>query len=167
MITQPHNVSGCVGGTAMFTCVMRLQNVNISKEDIKWWRIANDHANNQKRLRIPTHGTIAFSITSNISGDTLTTILMINGLKSNFIGPYWLGMDGDTQLSDVAFLSITPNGTYVHIRIICILCTCVYTIQVHRCSCVVGIYVHMYGDIYVHMCVATTTNWTQVLYICI
>ena len=84
--------------------------MNISKEDIKWWRIANDHSNNQQRLLIRTQGTTAFSITSNISGETLTTVLMINGLKSVFIGQYWLGMADGTQLSDVAFLSITPSG---------------------------------------------------------
>ena len=118
VITQPRNVNGCVGGAAMFTCVMRFQNVNISKEDIKWWRIANDHSNNQQRLLIRTQGTTAFSITSNISGETLTTVLMINGLKSVFIGQYWLGMADGTQLSDVAFLSITPSGTSYYSSII-------------------------------------------------
>ena len=106
VITHPNNVSGCVGGTAVFTCIMRFQNVIISKEDIKWWTIRSS-----KRL-IRTQGTNTFSITSNISGGTLSTVLMINGLRSALIGPFWLGMANGTQLSDVAFLSITPSGMY-------------------------------------------------------
>ena len=115
MITQPRNVSGCVGGTAMFTCVMRFQNVSISKEDIKWWRITTDHATNQWYLPIRLQGTTVFNITSNISGERLTSVLIINGLRSQFIGPYWLEMANGTQISDVAFLSIAPSGMCIYI----------------------------------------------------
>ena len=109
MITQPHNVTGCVGGTAMFFCKMRFQNVNLSKEDIKWWRRRFDFPNMDPQI-ITTQGNTIFSITSNISGGTLTTVLMISRLSSARVGPYWLGMTNGTQLSDVAFLSIVPSG---------------------------------------------------------
>ena len=108
VITQPRNVTGCVGGTALFTCVMRSNNVSISEEDIKWWRRRNDQSTEPQIIE--TQGNNVFSITSNISGGTLTSVLMINVLRQAFIGPYWLGMADGTQLSDVAFLSITPSG---------------------------------------------------------
>ena len=130
VITQPHNVSGCVGGTAMFTCVMRFKNVNISKEDIRWWRGRINQSTN-KHLLIRIQGNTAFSITSNISGETLTSVLMINGLRSAFIGPYWAEMADGTQLSDVAFLSIAPSGMCVYICI-CIPCMCVYMFMYSR-----------------------------------
>ena len=115
MITQPHNVTGCEGGTAMFTCVMRFHNVNISKEDIKWWR----RTFTEGRKTIWTQGNKIFRITRNIIEGTLTTILMINDLRSHFMGPYWLEMADGTQLSDMAFLSIIPNGTYVLLYAYC------------------------------------------------
>ena len=122
----------------MFTCViMRFQNVNVSKEDIKWWRVTNDHANNQQRQTISTQGTNAFSITINTSGETLTAVLMINNLKSNFVGPYWVGMADGTQLSDVAFLSIAPSG----------MCIYVYAYR----ACVVGTYVCMVISMYIYV----------------
>ena len=43
MIDQPDNVTVCEGGTALFTCVMNITNVNISEGDIKWWRARIDH----------------------------------------------------------------------------------------------------------------------------
>ena len=139
VITQPHNVSGCMGGTVMLTCVMRFQNVNISKEDIEWWRRRIDQNNNTEIIK--PQGTTAFSITSNISGGTLTSVLMINSLRSQLIGPYWLEIADGTQMSDVAFLSIVPSGMCMYIHI-CILCMCVHIYTyVHGCSCVVGKYV--------------------------
>ena len=108
VITQPRNVSGCVGGTAMFTCVMRFNYVNISKEDIKWWRIRIDSTS--EPLIVSAQTIRLFSITSNIDEGILTSVLMINVLRTAFIGLYWLGMADGTQLSDVAFLSIVPSG---------------------------------------------------------
>ena len=122
VITQPTNVSGCVGGTAMFTCVMRFENVSVNEEGIKWWRRRNDQPTKKLKI-IETQGNKFFSITSNISGETLTSVLMINVLRSTLIGPYWLEMADDTQLSDVAFLSIAPSGMCVRIYAFC---TCVY-----------------------------------------
>ena len=82
--------------------------MNISKEDIKWWRRRIDQNNDPRIIR--TQGSTFFSVTSNISGETLASVLMINSLKSAFAGPYWLGMANGTQLSDMSFLSITPSG---------------------------------------------------------
>ena len=117
VITQPNNVTGCVGGTAMFTCVIKL-NVNMNVEDIRWWTIRNDHSTSgSQRLIVRTQGTTAFDTTSNINGETLSSVLLINGLRSQFIGPYWLGMADGTQLSDVGFLSIALSGMCIYIRI--------------------------------------------------
>ena len=35
VIDQPDNVTVCVGGTVVFTCVMNITNVNISEGDVK------------------------------------------------------------------------------------------------------------------------------------
>ena len=125
VITQPHNVTGCAGGTVMFFCKIRFQNVVISKEDIKWWRRRFDVRNMDPQV-IRTQGNNILSITSNIAGGTLTTVLMISRLSLARVGPYWLGMTNGTQLSDVAFLSITPSGMYAY-------CACVHTVYVSVC----------------------------------
>ena len=57
VIMQPRNVTGCVGGTAMFTCVM-------------WWRLTTNHSNMQQRRIVRKQGTTSFNITSSISGET-------------------------------------------------------------------------------------------------
>ena len=115
VITQPNNVTGCVGGTAMFTCKMESKSVNIniiSMEDITWWRRRMDDGSYTPQP-IRTQGNNLFSITSNISGGILSSVLMVTDLRSAFIGPYWVGITGGERhipLSDMAFLSIVPNG---------------------------------------------------------
>ena len=112
MVTQPHNTTGCVGGTEMFTCIVNVT-VNISTDDIKWWRrrIDSDSSPN----KIITQGNYVFNITNNISGGMLTSVLMITGLRSSHVGPYWVEVADDTQLimSDMAFLSIVLSGTHL------------------------------------------------------
>ena len=126
VVTQPRNTTGCVGGTAMFTCVMNIT-VNKSTDNIKWWRRRID--DDSPSIEIKTQGTNLFSITRTISGGTLTSILMITNLRLAFVGPYWLKMANSTQLTDKAFLSIVPSGTYV--------CMCAYV-------CGLIMYVHTY-----------------------
>ena len=111
MITQPHNVSGCLGGTAMFTCVINIENMNIDTQDIKWWTVRiGDAAQEIKETNL-------FIITSNISGGVLKTVLMITLLRSAHVGQYWVGMVADTKLSNVAYLRIiAPNGMYIIMR---------------------------------------------------
>ena len=108
VITQPSNVTGCVGGTAVFTCKMESKNVNISMEGILWWRKRIDDSS--LPLLISTQGTNLFNITSNSNGGILTSVLMITDLRAAFIGPYWVEKTDGEQLSDMAFLSIVPNG---------------------------------------------------------
>ena len=114
VISEPRNVTGCASRTAMFTCVMKFQNVNISTVDVKWWRRRNDGIFHDP-LPINTQGTNVFSITSSVSGGMLTSTLMITSLKSAHVGPYWFGMANGTRLSAVAFLSIVPSGMCIHI----------------------------------------------------
>ena len=135
VITQPDNTTACARGTAVFTCVVEFQNVNISTEDIKWWRIRIDVVSNAPLF---IRENIRFIVTSNISGGVLTSVLMITDLRTAFIGPYWLGMVDGTQLSNVAYLSIVPNG-------MCMCCVCT-NMYVYMYVCM---YVHMYACIYV------------------
>ena len=132
MITQPHNVTGCVGRTVMFTFVMEFQNVSISIEDVKWWRRRIDDASNISLL-VDTKGNNLFSITSNIINETLTSVLMITELRSGFTGPYWLEVADGAQMimSAVAFLSIGPSGMTL---------LCVYMCTIHVCI-FVGVHV--------------------------
>ena len=109
MITQPHNITGCMGGTAVFTCVMRLNNVRINTDNIAWWRRRID----QNSETQPIKENNKFNITNNINEKILTSVLVITGLRSGLEGPYWLGMANSTRWSDVAFLSILLNGMYV------------------------------------------------------
>ena len=113
VITQPHNVSGCLGGTAMFTCVINIENMNIDTQDIKWWTSRIDDAAHEIKENN------LFIITSNISGSVLKTVLMITLLRSAHVGQYWVGMVDDTKLSNVAYLSIIAlNGMCICVRIL-------------------------------------------------
>ena len=113
MITQPHNTTACVGGTVMFTCVIDTSNVNISTVDISWWRKRRDHNNNllPDPLMISQHGPIRSRIINSITGGNLTSVLLINDVRSSDAGPYWLSLM-DTENSTIAFLSIVPNGMH-------------------------------------------------------
>ena len=95
----------------MFTCVMKFNNVWVNTDGITWWRRRIDDASANTSLSIKENP--RFNIINNINETTLTSVLMITALRTAFIGPYWLGMVDGTQLSNVAFLSIVPNGMYV------------------------------------------------------
>ena len=147
MITQPHNTTGCIGGTAMFTCVINAT-VNISTDNIQWWRKRINH--NSMPNEIKALASNIFSVTNSNNGRTITSVLIITVLRSDLMGPYWLKVADGTQMSDMAFLIIVPRGTYM---CICVLCT-----YVHMSLCghmYVHIYVWLCACVYVHMCVAT------------
>ena len=114
MITQPENATACVGGTAMFTCVMDIHNINISAKDVYWWRIRTD--NNNPYPLILKHCFPRLNISTSINGHRLTSILIIYDVTSVFNGPYWLGLFSTEGSSDKAYLSITANGMHEHIR---------------------------------------------------
>ena len=99
----------------MFTCVVHVT-VNISTDDIQWWRRRIDY--NFPPEEVKTQGNNLFSITNNISGGMLTSVLMVAGLRSAHMGPYWLKVADGTQMSDMAFLTIVPSGTYVCICVL-------------------------------------------------
>ena len=132
MITQPDNTTACVGGTIMFTCVIDTSNVNISTEDISWWRKPRDYNNNLlPDAKISQHGTRKFKTTYSNTGGKLTSALTIANVKLSDTGPYWLRlMDTEnTMNSNIAFLSIIPTGMY----------NCVVHTWIYPCS-----YIHMY-----------------------
>ena len=107
MITQPDNTTVCEGGTAVFTCVMDILNVNISIEDIRWWRKRDD--NNMTRMLSST--VTRYNITNIISEHRLASVLMIINVRLADLGPYWLGLTAkENRLCNNAFLSIAPNG---------------------------------------------------------
>ena len=101
----------------MFTCVIDTSNVNVSTKDISWWRKRRDHNNNllPDPLMI-LHGPVRFKMISNNTGDDLTGVLVIIGIRPSDAGPYWCGLM-DTVNSTVTFLSIVPNGMYVQLYI--------------------------------------------------
>lgn len=112
----------------MFTCVMNVT-VNMDTNNIKWWRRRID--NDSPSEEIKTSGNKLFSIANNNNGGILTSVLMINGLRSAFIGPYWVKMTDGAQLSEMAFLGVVQSGMYVYICVLCryvymCLCGCMY-----------------------------------------
>ena len=111
MITQPENITVCEGGIAVFTCVVDFRNISmVDIENINWWRTRLDH-NSPTDVIISPH-TLGIDIMKNISGNRLTSVLMITGVKLSHVGPYWLGFTEDENLSNKAFLIVTSNGMY-------------------------------------------------------
>ena len=107
VIIQPDNATTCEQGSVVFTCVMDIQNVNISKENVKWWRTRiNDH----EKYLVIAPAVKRYSITNSINEQILTSVLMIGDVRKEDVGPYWPGLTGEDTLCNMAFLSIVPNG---------------------------------------------------------
>ena len=103
----------------MFTCVIEIQNTNTTVNDVKWKRTRTD----QNRIITISPHNPSHTIVNTISEHTLTSVIMITGLSSAHMGPYWLeiGEDGNRTLSDVVYLSIALNGMFV-----CYISSCSY-----------------------------------------
>ena len=115
MIAQPVNTTVCVGETAMFTCVLDIQNVSMDMRRnyyVRWCRTRIDENFHASNISIPQRGTPRFNITNTISNNTLTSFLNITDVIWAHRGPYWLKWNNE-DISNMAFLSITSNGTYV------------------------------------------------------
>ena len=124
VITQPDNTTVCGGGTAVFTCVIDILNVNISIEDIRWWRKREDN-NATIQLRLPSI-IKRYNITNIISEHRLTSVLMITDVRLADLGLYWLGLTiNKNKLCNNAFLSVLPNGMYIY--------TYVYSMCIYVC----------------------------------
>lgn len=118
VITQPRNTNVCDGGTATFTCVIDIRNVNVDSVNISWWRKTHYHENNYlpDPAVIPLRSSHKFIITNNNNGNSLTSVLMITNVLSSDAGPYWLKLVDNknyTMNSTMAFLNIIPNGMYL------------------------------------------------------
>ena len=123
VITQPDNTTACEGGTAVFTCVMNISNINISIKDIEWWRIRLDQ-DSSKPLQI-SEAVKRYNISDSINEHRVTNTLMITNVSLLDMGPYWPGLNNDEPLCSMAFLSIiSQNG-------MCVLCICAlcYTVE--------------------------------------
>ena len=115
VIDQPDNVTVCLGGTVVFTCVMDITNVSISEEDVKWWRIRTDHAQSSIKVRtqLPKN-TRRYKVTNTINNKRLNSTLMITNVISTLNGSYWPGLMENSELCDMAFLSIIGKTNYVY-----------------------------------------------------
>ena len=110
MITQPDNATTCLEGTVVFTCVIYIQNVSISMENIRWWRKREDNS----ETAMVSSNFRRYNITNNDSELQLTSVLTITNVRVVDLGPYWLGLTAKEQrLCNNAFLSIVPNGMYM------------------------------------------------------
>ena len=129
VITQPASTTACVGGTAVFTCVMDIPNVNISILDITWWRIRNSDAH---WIRIISKAVRRLNVNNSINQGTLTSAFMITDVRSIDVGPYLFILMIPNKFamgSNMAFLNIVTSGMYVN--------TCMHAYN---------IYVHMYAS---------------------
>ena len=127
VITQPDNTTTCEGGIVVFTCVIDIRNVNISTEDIRWWRIREDI--NKVAMLPPSFK--RYNITNNISELRLTSVLMITDVRLVDLGSYWLGLTiFNERLCNKAFLSIGMYTicTLYTLRVCMYVCTYVYCI---------------------------------------
>ena len=101
----------------MFTCVIDTSNVNVSTEDISWWRKRRDHNNNllSDPSMITQHGNKRVRIFNRNTVGNLTSVLLITEVRTSDAGPYWLSLmdtENSTITSTMAFLSIAPNGMH-------------------------------------------------------
>ena len=98
----------------MFTCVMDIRKVNISTEDIRWWRIRL-YLNSSKPLQL-SRAVKKYNISNDINEHRVTSVLMITNVRLADMGPYWLGLNNDKPLCSMAFLSIVlQNGMCIYV----------------------------------------------------
>ena len=92
---------------------MDIHNISIVNiENVNWWRTRLDH-NDPSNFMISPH-TRDIYIMKNIGGNRLTSVLVIKGVTSSHMGPYWLGFsDSKNNLSNKAFLNVISNGMYI------------------------------------------------------
>ena len=117
MITQPDNTTACIGETVMFTCVIDTSDINVNVEDVSWWRKRRNHNNDllPDPSMISQQGSTRIRIIKHNNGKNLTSVLMINDVRTSDAGPYWLSLmdtEHNTITSTMAFLSIVPNGMH-------------------------------------------------------
>ena len=116
MIDQPDDVTVCEGGTALFTCVMNITNVNISEGDVKWWRARIDL---DQSINVEIQESAGrYKVTNRINDQILNTTLMITDVISTLSGQYWPKLTGGNKLCRRARLSIL-NGHGIKL-----MCTC-------------------------------------------
>ena len=111
MITQPVNTTGCVGETAVFTCVLDIQNLSMDMRKhyvLEWYRTRIDDNFPAKNESIPQHSR-RFNITNTINVNTLTSVMNITNVTLYHKGPYWLKGNNE-DICSMAFLSISSNG---------------------------------------------------------
>ena len=114
VITHPDDTSTCLEGTAVFTCVLDIQNVSISTEDIGWWRKRIDQNNQNKSVPLVVNPFVTrYSVNNTLSGRRLTSVLTITKVTLSDMGPYYLGLDDAQELSNMAYLNIISNGMHV------------------------------------------------------
>jgi len=81
---QPSNVTVCIGGVAVFTCVVDKNGTNVTSDDVTWEQIRV--GGGTSTLSTSIRG-VPFNITTTISGDILTSTLTITGATdSNTLG---------------------------------------------------------------------------------
>ena len=74
--TQPSDVTVSTGGVVVFICVVDSNGTNITSDDVRWKQIRLGTGTST----LPTSNRgIPFNITANISGDILTSTLIITG----------------------------------------------------------------------------------------
>ena len=85
IITQPSDVTVCTGGVAVFTCVLDMNgNGDITSDNVIWEQI---RVGGSTATIYMLTGAVPFNITTTISGDILTSTLLITGVTdSNALG---------------------------------------------------------------------------------
>jgi len=75
--TQPSDVTLCTGGVAVFTCVVDRNGTYITSNDVMWKQIRR--GGSTLTLSTSINRGVPFNITTTISGDMLTSTLIITG----------------------------------------------------------------------------------------
>ena len=83
VISGPHDVTVCEGGSTTFTCVLDRNYRNISSDDVQWHRITGTNTIGQ--LDSNMH------FTTSTTNNTLNTTLTITNAIKSYAGDYFVG----------------------------------------------------------------------------
>ena len=79
---------------------------------VTWWRTRIDNLPTIN-ISVPLRGNRRFRITNTIMDNRLTSVLNITDITLIHVGPYWLRLNDNEDISNMAFLNVS-HGMYVH-----------------------------------------------------
>ena len=110
VMSEPDDITTCIGERAVFTCVLNTTDSNITNNDVQWYRFIKS---NSTTVMVDQHGE-SINFITHTTGNTINSTLIITNTRTSYNGSFWVG----TRSSGVCNASLTvlvvETSTYVN-----------------------------------------------------